>query len=223
MGLFSRKPKQNVKKAPANKNTPKNKTSVKPKAQSLKEKFSRRKNDNSMPIEKPFVEFHENNFYPSDLAQPKIRMLKEHELPPPRVPYSDRYRPMYTFHGPGLSRNHQFIRGDNIKETGYFNRTYIYHRAAFDWYDTRRENVLDDIEEILEPNSKYYEVISNDNYFKYNRYHCEPNGGCGKMPRKLITRTDDDKIYIVKRKDHPIYSNPEIENNQHNIINNVSA
>lgn len=60
------------------------------------------------------------------------------------------YIPIETNHGPGLYRNHTWVHGDSLR-TREYNRTYIYHRPAFDWYRNDRWNLIDDIEEILAP------------------------------------------------------------------------
>lgn len=60
------------------------------------------------------------------------------------------YIPIAINHGPGLYRSHTMVSGDSIR-LREFNRTYIHHRPAFDWYRNDRYNLIDDIEEILLP------------------------------------------------------------------------
>jgi hypothetical protein len=167
-----------------------------------------------------------------------VRQLQQ-EFSGPREPYSHRYRPIHTAHGPGLYRNHQLVRGDTI-EMQKFNRRYIYHRKAFDWYNSQRYNLIDDIEEILEPTRNTYEISRNQELqfpkheygyrSGYNHYDYDPNENYSnrkRVPKKKCCESDskqvdadDDTVYIVKKKEapkqayaEPIYSTPQLEYN----------
>lgn len=83
------------------------------------------------------------------------------------------YIPIETNHGPGLYRNHTMVHGDSLR-TREYNRTYIQHRPAFDWYRNDRYNLIDDIEEILLPGHLQNPKFDLKNYYKpdpkYKRY-----------------------------------------------------
>ena len=107
------------------------------------------------------------------------------------------YRPVKTSHGPGLRGHHRMVSGDHYKTT-QFSRSYIYHRPAFDWYNGNGADLIDDIEEVLEPVSQqpfYSNTYDSDydyNYDPHEEYH-RRNRSCSKS-------RDNDVIYIVKKK-----------------------
>lgn len=147
-------------------------------------------------------------------------------------PHRRPYNPMITRHGPGLYRNHQMVRGDSIEVHTMPTREYIYHRRPFDWYNTCRFDLIDDIEEILEPSGHQYE--KNDFHgahaeqYKHHNYVGHFESENRKLYRdydydshqdyahraKLAYRNqsgsrsrsrncEDDTIYVVKKKSEP--------------------
>ena len=61
------------------------------------------------------------------------------------------YNPVQSRHGPGLYRNFSTVKGDSLrlrKPT----RTFVYHRAAFDWYLN---------------NNEWMETVTSGDYLKY--------------------------------------------------------
>ena len=112
------------------------------------------------------------------------------------------YRPVKTSHGPGLRGHHRMVSGDNYKMNQY-SRSYIYHRPAFDWYNGTGADLIDDIEEVLEPVSQapfYSNTYDSDydyNYDPHEEYH-RRNRSCSRTGRSKSR--DNDVIYIVKKK-----------------------
>jgi hypothetical protein len=141
---------------------------------------------------------------------------------PHRRNYSDAefvYEPFTIRHGTfdrGL-RHHIPVRGDRIVENG-LTRKYIFHRNPFDWYNSRRAIILDDIEEVLPPSQLYprfehepepyfqQSFRKQPTYLRGNEYHEFSNHQRHHYPQKTYKDQNDIKVYNV--------AEPEFQDNQ---------
>ena len=118
----------------------------------LKELIVKDKKSKMVPVDNPYGSRPDVHY--SDYMDRRRPVYREDYLPR-RMTYQGRrtgrdYIPIHTSHGPGLYRNHSMVHGDSLRVREY-DRVYIHHRPAFDWYNNNRYDLIDDVEEVLLP------------------------------------------------------------------------